>query len=120
VFSGAALLLATVGLYAVLSYSVDQRRREMGVRIALGAQAHNILWLVITQGLRIGAIGLLIGMIAAVSLARLIQGTLYQVPSTDPLAFLSAASALCFAAFVACLFPAIRATRVDPIKSLRE
>jgi ABC-type antimicrobial peptide transport system permease subunit len=92
----------------------------MGVRIALGAQAQNILRLVITQGLRIGAAGLLIGVFATAILARLIQGTLYQVPSTDPLSFLTAASVLCLAAFVACLFPAIRATRVDPIKALRE
>jgi putative ABC transport system permease protein len=119
-FSGAALLLATVGLYAVLSYSVAQRRREIGVRIALGAQVHNILQLVITQGLRIGAIGLLIGVFATAILARLIQGLLYQVPSTDPLTFLTAGSILCLAALIACLFPAIRATRVDPIKALRE
>jgi ABC-type antimicrobial peptide transport system permease subunit len=119
-FSGAALLLATVGLYAVLSYSVAQRRREMGVRIALGAQVHNILQLVITQGLRIGVIGLLIGGFATAILARLIQGLLYQVPSSDPLTFLTAASVLCLAALIACLFPAIRATRVDPIKALRE
>jgi putative ABC transport system permease protein len=119
-FSGAALLLATVGLYAVLSYSVTQRRREMAVRIALGAQAQNILRLVITQGLRIGVIGLLIGVIATACLARLIQGLLYQVPSTDPFTFLTAASVLGLAALVACLFPAIRATRTDPSKALRE
>ena len=119
-FSGGALILATVGLYAVLSYSVSQRRREMGVRIALGARAHNILRLVVSQGLRIGAIGLLMGVLAAAILARLIEGTLYHVPGTDPLTFLTAASILCLAALVACLFPAIRATRVDPIKALRE
>lgn len=119
-FSGAALLLATVGLYGVLSYSVTQRRREMGVRIALGAQVHNIVRLVITQGLRIGAVGLLVGVLTTAILARLIQGLLYRVPSTDPLTFLTAAAVLCLAALVACLFPAIRATRVDPIKALRE
>lgn len=119
-FSGAALLLAAVGLYAVLSYSVTQRRREIGVRIALGAQVQNILRLVISQGLRIGATGLLVGVIVTALLAHLIQGLLYQVPSTDPLTFLTAASVLGLAALVACLFPAIRATQVDPIKALRE
>jgi putative ABC transport system permease protein len=119
-FSGAALLLAAVGLYAVLSYSVTQRRREMGVRIALGAQVYHILQLVLTQGLRIGVIGLLIGALATAILARLIRGLLYQVPSTDPVAYLAAASILCLATLIACLFPAIRATRVDPIKALRD
>jgi putative ABC transport system permease protein len=119
-FSGGALLLATVGLYAVLSYSVSQRVREIGVRIALGAQAQNILRLVITQGIRIGAIGTLIGALVAIILARLIQGLLYQVPGTDPVSFIAAAAVLCLAAVLACLLPALRATRVNPIKALRE
>jgi ABC-type antimicrobial peptide transport system permease subunit len=119
-FSGAALLLAAVGLYAVVSYSVSQRKREFGIRVALGAQALNIIRLVVTQGLRIGGIGLLIGILSALVLAHFLQGALYRVQSTDPLTLLTAGVVLCLAAASACLLPALRATRVDLIKALRE
>jgi putative ABC transport system permease protein len=119
-FSGGALLLVTVGLYAVLSYSVSQRGREIGVRIALGAEAQNILRLVIFQGLRICIIGILLGAFAALILSHFIQGLLYNVSGADPVILLTAAGLLCLAALAACLFPAFRATRVNPIQVLRE
>lgn len=119
-FSGGALLLASVGLYAVLSYSVSQRRREIGVRIALGAEAQNILRLVVFEGLRICIIGILLGASAALILSHFIQGLLYKVSGTDPVTLLTAAGVLCLAALAACLFPAFRATRVSPILALRE
>jgi len=119
-FSGAALLLAAVGLYGVLSYSVSQRKRELGIRVAVGAQSWNIFRLVITQGLLIGVAGLALGLVGALVFARFIQATLYQVPSTDPLTLIAAAAVLLLTALMACLHPALRATRVDPIKALRE
>jgi len=119
-FSAAALLLAAVGLYAVVSYSVSQRKREFGIRVALGAQALNIIRLVVTQGLRIGGIGLLIGILSALVLGHFLQGALYRVQSTDPLTLLTAGVVLCLAVASACLLPALRATRVDLIKALRE
>jgi predicted lysophospholipase L1 biosynthesis ABC-type transport system permease subunit len=109
-----------VGLYAVLAYSVSQRRREIGVRIALGAQSSNIIRLIIRQGLRMVAIGLVIGMIAASLIVRFIESILYGVSGGDPIAFTSAVLILSLAASLACLLPALRATRVNPITALRE
>jgi putative ABC transport system permease protein len=120
VFSGAALLLAAVGLYAVLSYSVSQRKREMGIRIALGAQAFNIVRLVLTQGFWIGAAGFATGILVTLISGRFFQGALYHVPSLDPVTLAFAAIVLSLASIFACLLPAIRATRIDPIKALRE
>jgi putative ABC transport system permease protein len=119
-FSGAALLLASVGLYGVLSYSVSQRKRELGIRVAVGAQAGNIFRLVVTQGLLIGAIGLVVGLAGALIFGRFIQAALYQVPSTDPPTLIAAAALLWLTALIACLFPALRAMRIDPIQALRE
>ncbi len=119
-FSGSALLLSAVGLYAVLAYSVTQRKREIGVRIALGAQTANILRLVVRHGLKIVGAGLLIGIGAALVLTRLIQGVLYGVSGSDPLSLLAAVFVLGLAALLACLLPALKAARIDPMKTLRE
>jgi putative ABC transport system permease protein len=119
-FSGAALLLAAVGLYGVLSYSVSQRKRELGIRVAVGAQASNIFRLVVTQGLLIGAIGLVVGLAGALIFGRFVQAALYQVPSTDPPTLIAAAALLWLTALLACLPPALRAMRIDPIQALRE
>ena len=119
-FSGAALLLAAVGLYGVLSYSVSQRKRELGIRVAVGATASNIFRLVVTQGLLIGAIGLAVGLVGALILAQFIQAALYQVPSTDPPTLIAAGAVLWLTALMACLFPALRAMQIDPIQALRE
>ena len=118
--SGTALLLAAVGLYAVLSYIVGQRTREIGVRITLGAESTNILRLVITRGLSLVGIGLLAGLAASLAIVPLVQASLYGISAYDPAAILSAMIVLSLTAIVACLVPAVRATKVNPIKALRE
>jgi predicted permease len=119
-FSGASLLLSAVGLYGVLAYSVSQRKREIGVRIALGAQTWNILRLVVRHGLKIVGVGLLIGIGSALVLTRLIQGVLYGVSNSDPLTLIAAVFVLGLAALFACLLPALNAASIDPIKTLKE
>jgi ABC-type antimicrobial peptide transport system permease subunit len=119
-FSIVALFLATIGLYAVLSYSVIQRRRELGIRIALGAHATSILRLVIGQGIRVVAIGLAVGITVALIVFQLIQSVLYGVSAADGFAVLLAVLVLGLAASIACFLPALRATRINPITALRE
>jgi putative ABC transport system permease protein len=119
-FSVLALLLAAVGLYGVLAYSIAQRTREIGIRIALGAESGSILSLVVRQGLMIVGIGLFVGIIAATISARLIQSLLYGVSGTDPIAILTAVGVLGLVAFLACVVPALRAIRTNPIIALRE
>jgi putative ABC transport system permease protein len=119
-FSGVALLLASIGLYAVLSYSVSLRVREIGVRMALGAEATNIIKLVTYQGLRVIGVGLMIGIGAGIILGQVIGNVLYGVSATDPTALLTGTLVLALAALLACLLPAFRATRIDPITALRE
>ncbi len=120
IISGAALFLSAVGLYGVLAYSVSQRRRELGVRIALGAQSVNILELVVSQGLKLVLMGLIFGLIAALLLARFMESILYGVSSTDPISLGLAILLLALAAALACLLPALRAVRINPITALRE
>jgi putative ABC transport system permease protein len=119
-FSGAALLLSAIGLYGVLAYSVSQRKREFGVRIALGAQSSNILKLVTRQGLKLVCIGLVVGILAALIFTRFIDSILYGVSGSDPVALGLAVLVLGLAALLACLLPALRATRISPITALRE
>ena len=119
-FSAVALLLAAIGLYGVLSYSVSQKKREIGVRIALGAQSTSILRLVIRQGLRIVGAGVLIGLVISLALSGVIAGILYGVSATDPLSIATSVLALGLTALTACFFPAFRASRIDPITALRE
>lgn len=119
-FSVAALLLAAIGLYGVLSYSVSQKRREIGVRIALGAQSPTILGLVISQGLRIVGIGLVTGLAAALALSGVVAGILYGVSATDPGSIALSVLALGLTGLIACLLPALRASRINPITALRE
>jgi putative ABC transport system permease protein len=119
-FSILALLLAAVGLYGVLAYSIAQRTREIGIRIALGAESGSILSLVVRQGLIIVGVGLAAGIVGSLILTRLIQSLLYGVSGTDPIAVLTAISVLGLAAFLACVVPALRAIRIDPMIALRE
>ena len=119
-FSAAALFLSAVGLYGVLAYAVGQRTREIGIRVAVGARSTNILRLVIRQGLKLAGIGLLIGIVAALALSRLMSSMLYGVSATDPLSLLVAILVLGLATLLACLLPALRATKIDPITALRE
>lgn len=119
-FSLLALILAAVGLYGVLAYSIARRTREIGIRMALGAQSQNIIGSIIRQGFKIVGIGLGIGLAGAIGLTRLIQSMLYGVSGTDPVALLVAAGTLGLATLLACLLPALRATRINPITALRE
>jgi putative ABC transport system permease protein len=119
-FSVAALLLAAIGLYGVLAYSVSTRKREIGVRIALGAQPVKVVGLIMRQGLQIVAVGLAIGLAAGLMLAHLLDDMLYQVSATDPLSMALSVLVLGLSASVACLLPAFQATRIDPITALRE
>ncbi|HTH26451.1 MAG TPA: ABC transporter permease, partial [Vicinamibacterales bacterium] len=119
IFGAAALFLAGVGVYGVLSFSVSQRTQEMGVRIALGAKQSDVLGLVVRQGVTLAAIGVVVGLIGAFGITRVIASLLYNVTPTDPLSFGGVALFLALIAVVASYLPARRATNVDPIIALR-
>jgi len=119
IFAGLALILAAVGLYSVLAYSVAQRTGEIGIRLALGAQRGQIIAMVLSSGLRLLAIGLVIGLAAAACGARLIASLLYFVDPLDPVIFGAAAFLFAGVALVACLVPSMRASRLDPVAALR-
>jgi len=119
IFAGTALLLAAIGLYGVISYSVAQRTRELGIRIALGAQRSDVLRLILRQGMALVAAGIVFGIAASIGLTRLMVTLLYGVSATDPLTFLILSIALLSVAFIACWLPARRASGVDPIVALR-
>ena len=116
---GLALLLASIGLYGVMSYTVSQSTRELGLRMALGAGASNVLRLVLSRGLLLTTTGIIIGIALALLLTRLLGNLLYQVSPRDPLAFAAAFGVMALASVGACLLPAWRATRTDPIRALR-
>jgi putative ABC transport system permease protein len=119
IFSGIALLLATIGIYGVISYYVSQRTREFGIRFALGASSADVLRLVTGLGLRLTAIGVLIGALLAFGMARLIAGLLFGVKPADPLTYILVAAGLITVALAACYLPARRAAKIDPIVALR-
>ncbi len=119
IFGGMALLLAAVGLYGVMSYSVSQSRRELGLRMALGASGRDVLRIVMSHGLTLTVIGVALGAIASLGLARLIGDLLYKVSPRDPMTFVAAFAVMSVAALAACVFPAWRAMRVDPASVLR-
>jgi len=119
IFAAIALALASVGLYAVIAHSVNQRTEEIGVRMALGASAENILGMIFAQGMRQLGIGLLVGIAAALGLTRVLASFLANVSTTDPATFAMVALVLILAAICGCLIPARRAMRVDPVVALR-
>ena len=118
-FAGLALLLASIGLYGVMSYSISQSTRELGLRMALGASTSNLLRLVLSRGLLLTTTGIAIGIALALLLTRLLGNLLYQVSPRDPLAFVAAFGVMALASTGACFLPAWRATRTDPIRALR-
>jgi putative ABC transport system permease protein len=119
-FAGLALLLAAVGLYGVMSYLVSQRTRELGIRLAIGAQPGSVLGLVLGSGMKLVAIGAVAGLAGALALGRLLSGLLFGVSTTDPSTYIGVPVILTAVALLACAVPAIRASRIDPLRALRE
>jgi len=119
IFAGLALILASVGIYGVMSYSVTQRTQELGVRMALGAQRRDIFSLVLKQGIILALIGVAIGLAGAIGLSKALASVLYGVSATDPVTFISVAVIMLAVALVACFFPARKATKVDPLTAMR-
>ena len=119
IFAALALVLAAVGIYGVMSYSVNQRTNEMGIRVTLGAQPNDVFRIVVGEGLRLALIGVGVGLIGALAATRVLRTFLYGVSAIDPVTFAVTAALLTLVAVAACYFPARRATRVDPMVALR-
>jgi len=119
-FAALALALASIGLYGVLSYALTQRAREIGLRMALGASGSSVVAIVVRHGLALTGIGIVIGLVGSWAATRSLKNLLYGVTATDPATFAEVAALLTLIAFVACWLPARRASKVDPIKVLRE
>jgi putative ABC transport system permease protein len=118
-FSVIALVLAAVGIYGVMAYTVTQETQEIGVRVALGATSQNVLMMVLRKGLRLTLIGLSAGLIGAFALTRLMESVLFDVSATDPATFVLVTALLTAVGLLACFIPARRATKLDPIIALR-
>jgi putative ABC transport system permease protein len=118
-FSVIALLLAAVGIYGVMAYSVSQRTQEIGVRVALGATTRNVLSMVIGQGLKLTVVGLAVGLTGSFLLSRVMASLLFEISPTDPLTFAMVGIGLAAVALLACFVPARRAAKVDPMVALR-
>jgi putative ABC transport system permease protein len=120
VFGGLALLLATIGIYGVVSYSVRQRAREIGVRMALGATVANVQAMVVLEGFRLVAVGVVVGTLISLAAARALKSMLLVISPRDGVTFVLVPGMLVLVALVACWVPAMRATRIDPSTALRE
>jgi putative ABC transport system permease protein len=119
IFAGLALILAAIGIYGVISYTVIQRTHEIGIRMALGAQTKDVLSLIIKQGMALALVGIFLGLIVSLALTRVLASQLYGVSSTDPLTFTAISLLLMFVALIACYIPALRAAKVDPMIAVR-
>ncbi len=119
IFAGLALMLAAVGTYGILAYLVSERKQEIGIRMALGADRAKVLSLVLSRGLLLSGIGLVLGLGASLLLTRVISTLLFNVTPTDPLTLASVAGVIAVVATAACVIPAWRATRVDPLIVLK-
>jgi ABC-type antimicrobial peptide transport system permease subunit len=120
VFGGLAVVLAAIGVFAVLSYGVATRTREIGVRVALGAQRGDVVGLIMRQGVALTGVGIVVGLAGAFALSRFVSSILYEVSPHDARVFVAAPVVLALVAAAATLLPALRATRVDPLTALRE
>jgi putative ABC transport system permease protein len=120
VFAGVALLVAAIGIYGVMAYSVTQRTREIGLRMALGAQRGGVVRLIVREGMTVGLGGVLLGLLGAFALSRVLASLVFGVQVRDPATFVSVGLLLTLVALAACLLPARKASSVDPILALRE
>ena len=118
-FAALALILAIIGLYGLLAFTVTQRQREIGIRMALGAQRFDVLHLVVGQGMRLILAGVVIGLLGSFALTRVLASVLFQVGPADPLTFAIVTVSLCVVALLACYIPARRATKIHPMEALR-
>jgi ABC-type antimicrobial peptide transport system permease subunit len=119
VFAAVAMLIAAIGIYSVLAYSVNQRTREIGVRMALGAPRAHVLRMVVREGMAVGAIGVAAGVAGALAVSRVLDSLVFDVQVRDPITYVAVAASLAVVALVACIIPARKASRVDPIVALR-
>jgi len=119
IFAAAALLLAALGVYGIVAYSVSQRSREFGIRVALGARQGQIISMVVAQNLRLVGLGLGLGLLTAIPATRLLRGLLFQVGPNDPMTFIGIGAVLAIVAIVAAYLPARRGTLVDPVVTLK-
>ena len=118
-FAGLALVLALVGIYGVLSWAVNERTREIGIRLAIGAQRRDVLGMMLKRGMRWVAVGGMIGLIGACALTRVLRGLLYEVSPTDPFTLVAVTLLIVCVALLTCYLPACRAAKVDPMEALR-
>jgi len=119
-FAGLALVLGLIGIYGVLSFLVSRRTREIGIRVALGAQRRDVLWLIMKEGAKFSLIGISLGLVSALGVTRLLASELYGVSPADPVTFLAAAILMTVVTLLACYIPTRRAMRVDPLIALRQ
>jgi putative ABC transport system permease protein len=118
-FAGLALLLGMIGTYGVLSFLVSKRSREIGIRVALGAQRRDVMWLILKEGAKFSLVGITLGVVSAFAVTRLLAGELYGVGTMDPITYVGVAMIMTLVTLLACYIPARRAMRVDPITALR-